>query len=111
MPVELLHVGDAGTAVVVQVVEEDSDGVLQPTDISTATTKQIKLKNPSTGVTLTKTATLKTDGLDGRMKFNSLAADFLNGGPWPIQIRIVIPGAPAWDGHSDKGTIQVYENL
>jgi len=111
MPVEKLHVGDAGTTVVVQVVEENSLGVLVAADVSTATTMEIKVQDPVTGITLTKTAALKTDGLDGRIKFDSLATDFGNSGPWPIQTHLIIPGSPEWDGHSDKDTLLVWDNL
>jgi hypothetical protein len=81
-----IHVGDTGTQLIVTVYD---DGVI--VDISTASTIQILLKNPS-GVTSTHNASLFTDGEDGVMYYASAPGDFSEPGVYKIQGKVVLSG-------------------
>ena len=97
-----IHVDDVGTALVVT-ISEDGTAV----DIGTATTKQIILQSPD-GTTLTKTATLVTDGADGQMQYFTLSGDLDAAGVWKIQARVVLPTG---EWRSSVEEFLVYENL
>lgn len=60
-------------------------------DVSTATTRQIILKKPD-GTIVTKTASLTTNGSDGRMQYVVESGVIDQAGAWKVQGRLVIAG-------------------
>ena len=59
-------------------------------DISSATTREIRFKQPD-GVSVQKDAVLTTDGTDGKMEYEA-EEFFLTPGVWRYQGRIIISG-------------------
>lgn len=96
-----IHIGDIGTEFVITLY--DSTTVL---DVSGATITAY-LKKPS-ATTLTKAASLYTDGTDGKIKFSSASGDFDETGVWNIQVKVVDSGN-TW--YSDVGRFRVYANV
>jgi hypothetical protein len=87
MPVESqIHVGDIGTIIELTVLDQDE--IVFP--LNTATTLEIIIKSPG-GVTTTKTATLSTDGLDGKMRCSLSSTDIDSAGNWKFQARVTTP--------------------
>jgi hypothetical protein len=87
MTVQVAQKGDIGTAIRLTITKQSDGTVL---DISTASTKQIILRSPA-GKVKTFTATLVTDGTDGKMEYiTAAAADLDEAGKWDVQGRVVI---------------------
>lgn len=100
-----IRVGDVGTVLVVVIVDEAGVAV----DVSAATVKTIFLKKPGTGGTvLTKAASLDTTGIDGKIKWTTIAGDLSVPGVWTIQGRVTVGGA-TWS--SDESEFLVKSNL
>jgi len=99
-----IHLGDIGTVLEVTIKDADTKQVI---DISTAITKEIKLRTPS-GVTKIKTAIFKTDGTDGIVKYITEANDLDEYGAWELQAYIV---SPLFTNHSSIDTFIVSGNL
>lgn len=99
-----IHVGDVGTTIEVTLTEDGSI-----VDISTATTKEIKIKGPH-GAVNTKIATFVTNGTDGKLEFVSVAGDFNRDGVWRIQAKVIL-NSPAGTWNSDLGEFTVFPNL
>lgn len=98
-----IHVGDIGTVFEFTV----KDGAVA-VDISTATTKEVKLDKPD-NTTVTKAVTFKTTGVDGVVRWASaLATDLDQAGEWVAQVHIVMPTG---EWRSDWYTFRVYPNL
>jgi hypothetical protein len=93
-----IHVGDVGTALVVEIVEWDEDTqAYVAVNISAATTLTIYLTRPN-GTVLTKTAVLDTSGTDGKMKYTTVSGDLSAAGRWKIQGYVA--GVAGWSGSS-----------
>jgi hypothetical protein len=90
--------GDTGTWI--ELTISDEAGVV---DVSTATTKEIHARKPS-GTTVTWTAVFTTDGTDGKIRYQTLAATLDEVGTWVLQGHVVIG---TWDGHSTKAIMTV----
>jgi flavin-dependent dehydrogenase len=84
-----IRVGDAGTELVVVVVDESGAAV----DVSSAG-KTIYLRKPD-GTVLTKTAVNDTTGTNGKMKYVTQAGDLDRAGEWEIEGKVVV-GANSW---------------
>jgi len=97
-----IHLGDIGTAFVVTI--QDGSSTI---DISGATTKEIMLTAPDGGK-LTKTATLTTDGTDGKMQYATVAGDLDEAGWWRLQGRVVL-ATGTWS--TDVTRFEVHQNL
>ena len=97
-----VFVNDIGTVFRTTVKE---DGVAA--DISAATTKTIIFQPPS-GISVTQTAVLYTDGTDGIMQYVSVADDLNVGGTWKLQGYVALP---TWQGHGDQVEFKVYDVL
>ncbi len=91
-----IHVGDVGTALVVYVVDETNT----PVNISTGTNLTILLLSPN-NVLLTQTAVLDTNGVDGAMRYTTVAGDFSIPGTWQIQGQLTL-GTATWSTRSSK---------
>lgn len=97
-----IHVNDIGTEFLVTV--KDGDEIV---DISTADTLQLIFTKP-TGTKVTQTATLYTDGTDGKMKYISEDGDLDVAGWWKLQGFISISDS---EWHTNVVTFQVHRNL
>lgn len=73
--------------VVIELTIKDQDNAV--IDLSSASTLQIKLTKPK-GTVLTKTASLSTDGTDGKMRYATVSDDLNEVGVWEAQAYIVI---------------------
>jgi hypothetical protein len=107
-PVDQIHVGDIGTLFVVYIVEDDpdSDGFL-PVNVATATTKEIHYWKPS-GATLSKAASLLTDGSEGGLTYTSVDGDIDEAGVWKIQGFVEFVNG---EWHSEVQEFRVRANL
>ncbi len=80
-----IHLGDIGTIFEITVLQ---DGVAL--DISTATLKQFIYRKP-TGAVVTKTAVFSTTGIDGKLRYTTIAADLDVIGAWQAQVYLEMP--------------------
>lgn len=85
-------------------VKEDGSAV----NISTATTKEIKLRGPS-GTAKTKTADFFTNGSDGILIYTTIANDIDEVGVWDIQAHVVLNSG--FDGHTLQDSFVVNPNI
>lgn len=100
-----VHVGDIGTCFRLTVLR--SDGTVE-SQLGSATVRRIKLKDPS-GTTTTKTATLYTNGSDGKMQYTTTAAtELATAGTWQVQGYIELGGGK-W--HTSIASFNVVSNL
>ena len=97
-----IHVGDTGT--IFEITAVDSGAVV---DISTQTALQITFKKPD-NTTLVKSATLTTDGTDGKFQYSTLLADLDIPGTWKLQGKITMP---TWTGYTSEGEFEVHNVL
>jgi len=98
-----IHVGDTGTKLELTVYDENN-AVL---DLSGATTRQITIAKPD-GSVITRSATLSSDGTDGKMYITSASTDFDMPGVYSIQGYVVFSNG---EWHTDITTFHVHENL
>lgn len=96
------RVGDVGTVLRITVTEGGA-----PVDISSATTKQIKLRDPSGNVS-TKTASFYSDGSDGIIQYTTVDGDLDEAGTWHLQAYLAITG---WTGYSAPGRFELRNPL
>lgn len=98
-----IHINDIGT--VFELTVKDSANAI--VDLSTATVLNITFKK-SDDTIVTKTASLVTDGTDGKMQYITVAGDLDLVGLWKIQGDIT---SPSWTGTTNIDTFTVYPNL
>jgi hypothetical protein len=96
-----INEGDIGT--VIELVVHDSDDAV--VDISGASTKQIKITNPS-GTTSTKDGSFSTDGTDGKLRYTTVSGDLNQEGLWKARAYLVFAGG--WAGHSSIASFLVH---
>ena len=101
-----VHYNDIGTVFLVT-VKDCVSGTSTALDVSTATSLQIVFKSPS-GTSSTKTASLNSDGTDGKIYYTSVDGDLNETGTWRMQAVVSIDGGTY---RSEVGTFKVYENL
>lgn len=90
-PNEELHVGDTPR---LTFTIEKNDGTcdnLVPFDVSGATAMSVLMKKPD-GQVLTRTAILLTDGTDGKIYYDVVAADLNDSGKWYFRAEVTGPG-------------------
>lgn len=98
-----IHKGDVGTTFILTIMDGAS-----VVDISSASTKEIYLTDPALSKS-TYTASLTTDGTDGKMEYATTAANVLDTtGTWLWQGRVALPSG---DWKTDILTFEVVENL
>ena len=97
-----VHVNDIGTEFRIQIMDDGSI-----VDLSGAYVLNIIFKKPS-GVSITVTADLYTDGTDGIMYYNAVAGDLDEAGIYKIQGYVEI-GAGAF--YSSIGSFKVHCNI
>lgn len=93
-----LHVGDVGTIIRMRVRE---DGAVK--DMTAASALQIEVTKPS-GTVVVETATLSTNGSDGRIQFTVEAGLLDEPGLYQFQGVFTIGG---WSGVTSEKTVQV----
>ena len=102
---DAVHVGDVGTELVCEIVEYDeTTGADVAVDVSGATELTIYLTKPN-GTVLTKTASLDTDGLDGKIVYATISGDLSVAGTWRIQAYVA--GVGGWSGSSREASFVV----
>ena len=99
---EDVHLSDVGT--IFRITIQDA-GVT--TDVSSATTKEIRFYKPDTGL-VTKSAVFTTDGTDGQIEYVAEVGFIDELGTWKVQGYIQLPTGQ-W-GTSD-GEFKVVRNL
>lgn len=99
----LVRVGDVGTAFRATVKDQDESVV----DLSAATLLELIFRKPSQEV-VTKTASLYTDGSDGKMQYVTVTGDLDLPGLWRVQARVTVGGA-SWSTSIE--TFRVHKNL
>jgi hypothetical protein len=97
-----IHVGDIGTQLIVAVFDDN-----EIVDISEALSLNIILQKPD-GEKNTKSATLYTDGTDGKMVYISTLGDFDEAGNFKIQGKVTLTGGVYY---TSVGTFKVHCNL
>jgi len=103
---EELHYNDTGTLFLIT-INDCVGGVSTPMDLATASSMSIVLKSPS-GISSTKTATLNSDGTDGKIEYTTVDGDLNEVGTWRMQ---AIVNFPTTSFRSNIKTFRVYENL
>lgn len=97
-----LQITDVG--VVVELTITDGTDAI---DLSSASTMEIVIRGP-TSASITKTATFTTDGTDGKIRFTTGVADFVQTGNYQIQGHIIDTGQ---DWTTSLVTVLVGPNL
>lgn len=102
--IEEIHEGDIGTTL--KAIMRNGASIV---DISSATTKNIKLKKPS-GAVITKAGSFTTDGTDGQLEYVTISGDLDESSltiQWEIQAHII---TPTGEWHSSKEKFSVFPN-
>lgn len=97
-----IHYGDIGTEFRIT-IKDDTTVV----DLSTASELYLIFKKPGTSGTVTKTASLHTDGTDGIITYTTVEGDMDEVGTWKVQAKIVMNGT--W--YSDIKSFKCHRNL
>lgn len=85
-----IHVGDAGTAIRLHLIDQDGKNV----DVSAASVIEITFLSPASRRLVVAAAPV-TDGKDGRVQYVPAEEDFDVAGSWRLQARTVI-GTGRW---------------
>lgn len=83
-----IHIDDEP---ILRATVKDQDGTV--VNIAAATGMQIIIKKPS-AVSVARTAILTTDGLDGKMEYQTVANELDETGEWQRQGKVVLAGKP-----------------
>lgn len=100
----IIHVGDVGTIIRLTITEADGT---TPVDVSTASVKKFYFQKPD-GTKVNKTAEFNTTGVDGKLKYTTIALDIGIDGVWYVQAYVEIGTAKYY---STKATFTVQSNL
>jgi hypothetical protein len=98
-----IHVGDIGTQFITTVYNQNE--VVQ--DLSGATTKTIRFYSPS-NIAKDVSASLYTDGTDGKLVYTLASGDIDESGTWQFQAILIFAGG-TWSTNIEK--FIVYGNL
>lgn len=102
MPPSEVHIGDQGTLFVVTLFKEDGTIL----NVSAATTLQMIFK-PPTATHIIKTASMVTDGTDGKIQV-VMGNDFAEAGNWTLQAHVIDGGN---ENYSSFSHFTVKENV
>jgi hypothetical protein len=97
-----IHVNDVGTTF--QLTFKDDGSIV---DVSSASAVEVLLMGPD-DTAVTKTATLVSDGTDGKVKYVTVSGDIDTAGTWKIQGKVTFATNIY---NSDVHTFTVYKNL
>jgi len=83
-----IHIGDVNTKFIVTVVDNEI-----PVNLSTATVKKIRFKNPVQfgGITYVQDMAFYTNGSDGILTYTVTLSDFTVAGLWSFQVYVEMP--------------------
>ena len=98
-----IYVNTIGLVFRFQIVDQD-DAIV---NISSATTKTLKLQKPN-GTVVTKITSFVTDGTDGLLQYTTIANDLDTAGLWKRQIQLSITG---FSGHAVESEFRVESSL
>lgn len=101
-----IHLNDIGTVFLVT-INDCVAGVPTVLDVSSATTLQLIFQSPS-GTSTTQTASLYTDGTDGKVTYTSISGDIDEVGTWRLQASVVIGGGTF---RSEVKSFRVHDNI
>jgi hypothetical protein len=105
MPQGEIHIGDHTTYIIT--VKDENGGIV---DISTATTIEMILDHKHhSKAPVTKTATLTTDGTDGKMQWKDDGTTVDTSGTWRIQGRVVMLDGSTYK--TDISSFVAYRNI
>ena len=99
------HVGDIGVAIIYEVKRGSSD--VTEDQMGSATGLILKFTPPS-GTTVNKTATLYTDGSDGKIQYVTQSGDLDEDGTWEVQPYFTLG---SFTGHASRRKFEVRPNL
>ncbi len=99
----IIHNGDVGT--IFRLTITDKEGVA--IDVSTATVKKFYFLKPG-GTKINKDAEFNTTGVDGKLKYTTVAGDIDAAGTWQIQGYVEISLGKFW---TEKDSFKVYSTL
>ena len=97
-----IQVGAIGLIITLTITEDDV-----AVNISSATTKQIKIRKPD-GTVMAKTAAFTTNGSDGKVTYTTVADDIDLAGEYKAQAYVVMTG---FMGHSTIVTFDAKRNV
>ena len=97
-----IQVGAIGLIITLTITEDDV-----AVNISSATTKQIKIRKPD-GTVMAKTAAFTTNGSDGKVTYTTIAGDIDLVGEYKAQAYVVMTG---FMGHSTIVTFDAKRNV
>ena len=104
MAADEIHEGDIGT--VFEITVKDGENII-PINVTLAI--NINFIRPDEMTTLTRPATLSTDGLDGKMFYKSVAGDLIPFGLWNIQGHVQFDTDN--DFKTDVSPFRVHKNV
>ena len=82
-----MHTNDVGVRLLVTLQEKDADGRTVVVDVSAATVRKICLQKPDLSV-IEFDASFYTTGVDGKIYYDTLAADLDVAGSWKVAARV-----------------------
>ena len=97
-----IHEGDIGTKLLVTIKD---DGIA--VDLSSATSLSLYIKKPD-GTILNRTATLDSDGTDGKISYVTISGDLDVAGVYKLQAKIALSSGSFY---SSTDTFKVHCNL
>jgi len=100
---EQIHLGDIGTEFRVLVKDE---GVAM--DLSGVSAMYMKFRTPK-HVKKTETPTFVNSGVDGLIRYISVAGFLSEPGQWDLQVVVELPGGSRW--HTDIVNFHVHPNI
>jgi hypothetical protein len=100
-----IHIGDIGT--ILECTLKDGDSIVDVSEAVAAEAKTIYLLKPDNTLIVCE-AEFKTDGVDGIIRYVTVANDLDQLGKWKIQARVNLSSG-TWS--SDINTFKVHDNL
>ena len=105
---ETIQEAAIGHLIEITVKKTSSTGALSVRDISGQTALAIYAK-PPVGAAKTFTASLTTDGTDGKLDYTTVSGDIDESGMWDIQAKVTEGASPIT--HTSVGELRVIANL
>jgi len=107
---EEVQINSLGHTIEITVQRTAADGTRSARDISGQTALKIFAKAPVSRTVQTWTASLTSDGTDGKMEYVTTATSDLNeSGVWKIQGNVTEGASPIYD--TEIGDLRVIDNL
>jgi hypothetical protein len=97
------HLNDVGTIIVITLMN-----LGLPVNLSQMTVRQLQFRKPGAAANVIRTASLVTDGTDGKMQYTWASGDLDIVGIWLLMVYVE---SPTLKLHSDKVQFEVEANL